>query len=182
MKIKWVVLSGVFAVVVVLITRFVSVDAGGLPLPSREVKCEDVDPASYAFDDAALPRCAVLDAINTDYLRSIKPIFEAKCFSCHGAAASLPLYSKIPPAKWLVDYDLKHAHGHNMDMRYDYPFRADGTNKKHRHDLSEIGEVMREGEMPPWYYLILHWESGLTDVEKDEILRWVQSSRDMLKQ
>jgi hypothetical protein len=36
-------------------------------------------------------------------------------------------------------------------------------------EMDELWEVVQEGEMPPWQYLILHSEAKLTEQEKAQL-------------
>lgn len=164
----------------VLITRFVSVKESNVVLSPRQISCR-ADAAVATLESGDLAPCAVLDAINQEYLSSIKPIFEAKCLTCHGTVTAKPLYTRVYPIKWRTDRNIAEAL-EDMDMRYDFPFRAKAAAKKHRKDLHEIAEVLDENEMPPWDYRVLHWNSGVTKAEKEIILKWVENGRKILKQ
>lgn len=165
----------------VLVTRFVSVPTAKDPIPPRTVTCYSGDSAGYVFDDNDVPQCETLAIIAKSYDADIKPIFAAKCDVCHGRVAEMPLYAVIPPSQWIVNKHVRDAKKH-LDTSYGFPFRVDGTNKKIRgHDLGETAEVVRKGNMPPWYYWVMHWDSRLTEDEKVKILAWVKASRELLK-
>lgn len=104
------------------------------------------------------------------YDRDIRPIFEAKCFDCHGGRTRYPWYYKLPLVNRLIDYDIREARRH-LDMSDGFPFRGSASPAE---DLEEIAEVVREDEMPLWYYRLMHWGSGLTDDEKKILLEWAQ--------
>ena len=166
-------------VILVLLLRFVSYQNPAEPLPARDVSCLNGTDAAVALDEKSPPRCESLTAINQDYVMRVKPIFESKCLMCHGVPQTLPLYARVYPSKWLVDHDVNEAR-ESADMRYDFPWRASGSIKKHRHDLSELAEQVDEGDMPPLVYKVMHWESGLTTSEKEIILDWVKKSEEIL--
>jgi hypothetical protein len=42
--------------------------------------------------------------------------------------------------------------------------------------VKEIGEVIHEGEMPPWYYVMLHPEASLSDADKNHLINGMRSS------
>lgn len=118
-----------------------------------------------------------LAAINSVYLQNIKPIFQKKCFDCHGGTTKFPWYYKIPGAKQLIDDDIEEAKEH-MDMSKDFPFQGHG---KPVEDLKEIAKVMRKNEMPPWRYWIIHWETRLTEEERRLILEWTDEGLELLQ-
>lgn len=110
--------------------------------------------------------------IGDSYLRSIKPIFERKCFDCHSAFTKFPWYYKVPGVKQLIDRDIQNARRH-IDFSSDFPFLSHGTPIG---DLRDIAEEVKENEMPPWNYKLIHWGSALTAEEKSAVLEWVQKS------
>ena len=46
--------------------------------------------------------------------------------------------------------------------------------------LSAIGSAVRNREMPPQRYLLLHPEARLTDMERQQIYRWTRTERSRL--
>ena len=111
-------------------------------------------------------------AINTSYLQNIKPIFEVKCFDCHGTIETYPWYYNVPGIKQLMDWDMEEAKKH-LDMSKDFPFVSHETPLK---DLKSLKEVIEEGDMPPIQYVLGHWNSRLTKEEKKKLDEWVDAS------
>lgn len=158
-----------------LITRFIYYDNPDQAGPPPPFPCNSVQgPASEPSKN--LYSCATLQTINQAYLQDIKPIVEQKCLMCHGIAKRLPLYAKIFPSSWLVHYDMREALEH-VNMTWDFPFRG---KKSLDHRLEEIDEMVKEDEMPPLIYKILHWQSELSPEESQKILLWVKESRSIL--
>lgn len=118
----------------------------------------------------------MLEKINFSYLSNVKKIFSNKCLSCHGVNLSLPWYYKIPGAKQLLDYDMNEAKKH-MDMSNDFPFGGHGNPLD---DLNALEKTVKKNDMPPLRYLLFHWDSKLTEDEKNIINEWVNSSRKIL--
>lgn len=179
---KVIVLGFILIFLFILITRFISIEA---PHQDRSPPPQDcAESEAPQFDEEGFeiintrPLCHHLDRINQAYLQKIKPIFKARCLHCHGVANSFPLYSKIPPASWLVQDDLEEAKKH-MDMTFDFPFAGHGTPKD---DFEALAKVVNEGTMPPLRYRIMHWQSQLTDEEKKEIHKWIGDSLKILGQ
>jgi mono/diheme cytochrome c family protein len=82
------------------------------------------------------------------------------CFDCHSNQTIWPLYSKIAPASWLITYDvLKGREKLNLS---EWGAVADEPGEAGE----EIAEVLREGEMPPRAYILLHPEAKLTAAEQ----------------
>ena len=117
-------------------------------------------------------RDAVYESINADYLRDIRPIFEKKCFDCHSNKTKFPWYYKIPGIKHMIDYDIKKAKKH-IDMSDDFPFISHDIPLM---DLKSIKKVVSENDMPPFRYVLGHWDSRLNEDEKRVIINWSEKS------
>ncbi|RME14556.1 MAG: cytochrome C [Bdellovibrio sp.] len=112
--------------------------------------------------------------LKEEYEKKIKPIFKRACFDCHSRYTVYPWYYKIPIVKQLIDHDIEEAREH-LDMSEGFPF------KSHEEAslvdiMEEIAEVIEEGEMPLFRYVILHKEARLTDKEKQLIIQWAKSA------
>lgn len=116
--------------------------------------------------------------INRQYIDLIKPIFEKKCFDCHVKPMKFPWYYSIPGIKQMIDYDIKEAKEH-IDMSKDFPFLSHETPLK---DLESLRETTLKDSMPPFRYLLMHWENRLTEDEKRVIIQWSEKSMDILKE
>ncbi len=180
-KILWVI---ALLFIITLITRFIEIKAPQTASQKPEIPCSNTGSSPRTETAPAsppLPSCEALISINQEYLRRVKPIFQEKCLSCHGNVEKTPLYSKLPPASWLVNYDIEEAQEH-MNMNADYPFYSKRKTVNLEKHLQELREVLEENEMPPWYYKILHWQSGLSTQEEKTILNWVTESEKKLKE
>ena len=76
----------------------------------------------------------------------------------------------------LLQHDVKTARSHmNLSQWPMY------DNAEKRRILSEMGEMVRSGAMPPRRYTLLHPEAHLTQEEANHIYEWTRSSRRLLK-
>jgi hypothetical protein len=82
------------------------------------------------------------------------------CFDCHSNETVWPWYSNIAPVSWLVEHDVQ-------DGRSRLNFSDWG---RAGHEVGEAAEVVREGEMPPAYFLIMHPEARLSAAEKQTLI------------
>lgn len=119
---------------------------------------------SGGHDDAVLRRT---------YQARVEPIFRAKCFNCHSSHTRFPWYYRIPGVKQLIDYDIREAREH-VDMTDGFPFKGHHSTEE---QLKDLGEVVRDNEMPLWRYRLLHPGSGLTEAERATILQWISEGR-----
>lgn len=122
------------------------------------------------------PTTEMLEKINAEYQRQVKPLFKEKCLSCHGVNNNLPWYSVIPGVSHLLEYDMREAKEH-MDMSSGFPFAGHGSP---RDDLKALARVVRKDEMPPLRYQVLHWDSKLTTQEKALVQQWIKDSLELL--
>lgn len=99
-----------------------------------------------------------------------RAIVARACFDCHSNETNLPWYSKIAPASWLIYRDIREG---REEMNFS---QWKLESKKADHLAEEIEEVIREGEMPPWYYLPLHPEARLSDAEKQMLIEGLQKT------
>lgn len=117
-----------------------------------------------------------LQEIAAEYERTVRPFFQAKCFDCHSHQTRYPWYHQLPGIRQWIDRDIREAHQH-MDMSWGFPFKGHGSPSE---DLESIGEVVNKGTMPPFRYILMHWDARLTDEEKMAILQWVEKSQNKL--
>jgi hypothetical protein len=78
------------------------------------------------------------------------------CYDCHSNETKWPTYSHVAPLSWVVTHHVDEGRAilnfSQMDQTYE--------------EAHEAGEVVREGEMPPRYYTLLHPEARLTPDEQ----------------
>ncbi|HEX3049138.1 MAG TPA: heme-binding domain-containing protein [Aggregatilineaceae bacterium] len=82
------------------------------------------------------------------------------CFDCHSNETVWPWYAKIGPSRLLLWNDVHEGRGtFNFSDWQNNPM-----------DLGELLEVIDEGEMPPWYYSMMHSNAKLSDSEKQQLM------------
>lgn len=104
-----------------------------------------------------------------DAPENIKAIFKKACYDCHSNETNWAWYTKVAPVSFLTVKDVN-------DGRKELNFSEWGnyTNKTKK-VMDEIWEEVREEQMPPWQYRVLHSESKLSQAEKDAIRSWATS-------
>ncbi len=95
-----------------------------------------------------------------DSLRTSE-LFGRACKNCHSNETVWPWYSSVAPASWLIQYDV--ALG-RAAFNVSELGRTTGENESDK----AAGEV-KEGKMPPFFYLPAHPEAKLTAEEKVEL-------------
>lgn len=71
---------------------------------------------------------------------------------------------------WLVTSDISEAKEH-IDMSPDFPFKSHATPKE---DLDAIRDEIREGDMPPFRYWVLHPGTRLSKEERALVEQWAE--------
>ena len=88
------------------------------------------------------------------------------CFDCHSNEVKVPWYGYVAPIAWVVRHHVDDGRHHLNLSEMDRPQR----------DADEAAEVVREGEMPPGYYLALHSEAQLTDAEWEALAAGLEAT------
>jgi cytochrome c551/c552 len=88
------------------------------------------------------------------------------CFDCHSNETTWPWYSKIAPSSWLLVRDVDEG-------RSTLNFSEWGQGEA---EVDEIVEVIDEGEMPPWYYALMHPKAKLSDSEKQALINGLSAT------
>ena len=88
-----------------------------------------------------------------------RALFLRACKDCHSNETAWPWYSIVAPASWLVYRDVTQGRSH---------FNVSDWGREQDHG-DEAAKLVREGEMPPRFYLPLHPQARLTDAERAEL-------------
>ena len=92
------------------------------------------------------------------------------CFDCHSNETVWPWYSNIAPISWLVYRDV-------LEGREQLNYSEWGSQRGEGAEPGEAAEKISSGEMPPFYYLLTHPGTRLSDAEKQELVQGLQNTR-----
>ncbi len=96
-----------------------------------------------------------------------KEMFYRVCGNCHSNKTTWPWYSSIAPVSWLVGSDVEEGRAHfNVSM-----WDAQPVNKG-----PDAANELKDGEMPPWFYVIGHPEAKLSDSEKTQFIQGLSAT------
>ena len=88
------------------------------------------------------------------------------CFDCHSNETAWPWYTDLAPVSWVATNHVVAGRGVLNFSTWD-----------HGHgELQEMAGTIREGEMPPAYYRILHSTARLSDAEKQQLIDGLQAT------
>ena len=96
-----------------------------------------------------------------------RQLAQRACFDCHSNETIWPWYAKIAPVSWLVQRDVDSGREHLNFSAWTGSEDA----------LREVDEVIAEGEMPPFYFVMMHPEASLSDAEKQQLIQGLEQLR-----
>ncbi|HEX7476605.1 MAG TPA: heme-binding domain-containing protein [Polyangiales bacterium] len=85
-----------------------------------------------------------------------RQLAERACFDCHSNQTHWPWYSNVAPVSWLVTRDVNKGRSAVNFTELQYKQRR----------TKDASDQVRDGEMPLWFYAILHPKAQLTAAER----------------
>ena len=89
-----------------------------------------------------------------------RELFMRACGDCHSNETVWPWYALVAPASWLVQHDVEEGRSH---------FNVSEWGRRENHG-DEAAQLVRDGEMPLWFYLPAHPEANLSDAELAQLI------------
>ena len=102
----------------------------------------------------------------------VKAILKVSCYDCYSNETLWPWYSKVAPMSWLLASDAEEGREKlNFSTWNKYPL------EKQSLLIAEAMDEVREGGMPPWFYVIKHSGAKIS-LDKLKVLEtWAGSSQ-----
>jgi hypothetical protein len=101
----------------------------------------------------------------------VKTILKASCYDCHSHETVWPWYSKVAPVSWLLASDAEEGREKLNFSTWDkYP------PEKQSRLVAQAMDEIREGGMPPWFYVIKHQEARVTPDKLKVLEAWAAPS------
>ena len=98
--------------------------------------------------------------------RGTRTLFFRVCGDCHTNETTWPWYSFVAPVSWLVQYDVDEGRSHLNVSAWGHG----------EQEGDEAAEMVRDGEMPPWFYRPLHRSDQLSENERERFIRGLEST------
>lgn len=95
-----------------------------------------------------------------------RQLFYQTCGDCHSNETVWPWYSNIAPVSWLIQNDVDEGRSYLNVSEW----RTRGM------EADDAAEVVREGEMPPSLFLIMHPEARLDQTDKQILIRGLSAT------
>jgi mono/diheme cytochrome c family protein len=89
-------------------------------------------------------------------------LFKRSCANCHSNETIWPWYSTVAPLSWIINLDVSVGRS---------KFNVSEWGRSGKNDGDEAAGELRNGKMPPWFYMPAHPEAKLTAAEKDELVK-----------
>jgi hypothetical protein len=96
---------------------------------------------------------------------AVRALAVRACFDCHSNETTWPWYSNVAPISWLVQNHVEEARSILNFSEWDRPQRG----------IHEAAEVIREGEMPPADYRLMHQAANLSEAEVSQLSQGLAS-------
>jgi hypothetical protein len=105
----------------------------------------------------------------------VHAVLRRACYDCHSNETAWPWYSRVAPVSWLLARDV---HGGRRELNFS-SWGAYGA-KRRAKKLNETLEEVRNGNMPPWYYVLMHPQAKLADADRAAIKTWAHEAAAVL--
>lgn len=90
------------------------------------------------------------------------------CFDCHSNETEWPAYASVAPVSWLVQHDVDEGRAALNFSEWTRPQK----------EAKEAAKEVREGEMPPAAYRLIHAHARLSAEERDRLALGLTASLD----
>ncbi len=99
--------------------------------------------------------------------QTTRDLASAACFDCHSNETNWPWYTNVAPVSWLTQHDVDEGRA---------TLNFSDWSASSRHGERDAAEAVREGEMPPSYYVMMHPNASLTAAEKEALARGLEAT------
>ncbi len=124
-------------------------------------------PAKNTGEEIAENQISSSHAVPAD----VHQILKVSCFDCHSNTTRYPWYWNMEPGAWILsDHFNEGKREVNFSVFSTYP--AYKQYKK----FKEIGEQVKQGDMPLTSYLLIHWDAVLNSEQKTILENWAANS------
>lgn len=87
-------------------------------------------------------------------------LFAGACGDCHSNLTSRWWLTRIAPASWLAENDIRAGREHLNVSEWD----------RRQASLDDVVEVVEGGEMPPIQYKLIHGDARLSDAQRRQLV------------
>ncbi len=95
-----------------------------------------------------------------------RALVQRACFDCHSNQTVWPWYSNIAPVSWLVQRDVDQGRRRLNFSEWNLPQRGG----------REAARVLQRGEMPQWFYVVMHPSAQLSAADRQALIQGLGTS------
>ena len=99
----------------------------------------------------------------------VPALLQRACYDCHSNETRWPWYSYIAPVSFLIARDVREG---RRELNFSIWNQYNQGRKMRK--FKEIVEQLEKGNMPQWYYVLIHAEAKLSDGEREAIINWAK--------
>ncbi len=107
---------------------------------------------------------------------AVAAVLARSCQDCHSDRTQWPWYGRVPPISWLLSHDVREARSHMNLSRWSKYSLADK-----REILTQMAASVRNNQMPPSRYLLMHSDARLSAGDTARLYAWIISQRRKLR-
>src|SRR6516164_4212829 len=100
----------------------------------------------------------------------IKSLLREACYDCHSNETRWLWYTYVAPVSWLVEHDVERGRQELNFSEWGSYYPATRLRK-----LQWMDRALREENMPPWKYRMLHPGVGLTQRDLIALEQWIET-------
>jgi hypothetical protein len=89
-----------------------------------------------------------------------RELAQGACFACHSNLTDWPWYTSVAPVSWLTHRDVEDGRAKLNFSEWQRPQDA---------NLKDVVDQLRNDDMPPLQYRLIHSEARLSDAERQEL-------------
>jgi cytochrome c551/c552 len=109
---------------------------------------------------------------DVDAPADVRAVLRRACYDCHSHETVWPWYARVAPASWLLAHDVDEGRDELDFSTWDAYPPARKAKK-----LGETAKEVDEGEMPPWYYVVMHAPARLDAADKQTLRVWAATEQ-----
>lgn len=144
---KWSVIIGSVLILVVIVIQFFRPEKNNSPVSTDDL------------------------IFNVQIPNGVKRTLVNACYDCHSNQTRYPWYSNIAPVSWLLANHIKEGKAHlNFSEWKKYSKREQISH------LSDICEVVENGEMPLKGYAFMHSDAIILEYQVKELCAWTEEA------
>ncbi len=107
---------------------------------------------------------------HVDVPQEVQAVLKRTCYDCHSNATVWPWYSYVAPVSWYVAHDVNTARGH-VNLQ---DWEAQVNEQEGKEHLGLTCKLVRNGQMPPADYRLMHKGTDVTPEETNAVCAWSQ--------